>query len=175
MAPRARLQCGHCSVAAARSSRHTMPISSGCELPAAFEPALLLTLLERQEQLADPTRRWIVVRDRCDTDACSTQPEMSEDALATFAAFWNPFHRPAPRLWHGSCRPRGAGNPHTRSRGRGTRQLATAYEHRDAGAVRSRRTLTVCDALERGRRGVEWVGPCSGFPTPGHRHGMQCS
>jgi hypothetical protein len=76
---------------------------------ASFPPALFLALLEAQEQLPSPGRGEFVIRDGRDTDACATQPEMREDALAALPTGGNAFHYPAPYPWRGSRRPRGAG------------------------------------------------------------------
>src|SRR4051794_33600728 len=111
----------------------------------AFPPAFFLALLEAQEQLPSPGRGEFVIGDGRDTDAGSPQPEMREDALATFAAFGDAFHDPAPCLWRGSRRPRGAGFC---TCGQGWR---TARQARPQSNVGVAHLDGVCDNATRGQ------------------------
>ena len=122
--------------------------ASGCDRlcrAASFPPALFLALLQRQEQLSGPSRRELIIGDGRDTDACAPQPEMCEDALATFPTLRDALHNPAPYLWRGSRRPRGA-ELCTRVKV-GARRAKRAHT-----AMWARRTLTVCDNANSGQQ-----------------------
>jgi hypothetical protein len=99
---------------------------------ASFSPALFLALLKAQEQLPGPGRGGFVIGDGRDTDTRAPQPEVREDALATFPTFGDTFHDPAPCPWRGSRRPRGAGFC---TCGQGWRTVRQAHPHGKVGAA----------------------------------------